>query len=133
MISAISAFDRPQQRRLGGHGDRVGELADLQRDRQLDLLADSQREPLLRELPKPGEFGREGVLADRQRGQEEPAGASETRSTLKPLARCVAATLTPGSDAALRILDDAADLGGVVLGQARSAPRGRAHRWSTTL
>ena len=38
--------DRPQQRRLARHGDRVGELAELQGHRQLDLLSDSQRETL---------------------------------------------------------------------------------------
>ena len=88
---------RPQQRRVARHGDRVGELADLQRDRQLDLLADPQRQPRLRELPEPGQFGRDGVLADRQGRQEKPAGAIGRAA--RPSSRSRGAspiTLTPG-------------------------------------
>ena len=106
MISTISAL---AVRRSGASAVTVTrrQLTDLQRDRQLDLLADLQRQPLLFEPFEAGKLDRQLVVADRQRRQKEaslrigdPFGLEATRH-MKRL------DVGAGHDRALHIFDDA--------------------------
>ena len=64
---------RRQQGYLRGDGDRVGDLTELQRDGNVDLLAGAQRDSALDEVLEAGELDAERVLSDRQGRQEEPS------------------------------------------------------------
>ena len=77
-----------EQRRFRDDGDLVRKLAELERDRDIDLLARVEHQPAPDEAPEAGQLDRQRVLPDRQRRHEEPAA-------------CVGDALEPGADGAV--------------------------------
>ena len=106
---------RAQQRRLAGHRDGVGQLAELKNDQQFDLLPDVQCEPVLLEALEAGELDEYLIVADRQRRQNETAFTVRHAFGPAPACHVKGHDVCARDDTALAILDDSGQLRSVVL------------------
>ena len=102
---------RPEQRRLGRHRDRVGQLTELENDRQLDLLPDIQRQPVLLEALEAGELDEQLEVAHGQRRQHEATIAIRQPFGPAPAGHVKGDHARTGKHAALCVLDHAGHFG----------------------
>ena len=96
-----------EKRRVGSDRNRVGELAELQRDRQVDLLADPQCQPLLFEPFEAGQLNRQLVVADRERREKEAALSIGDPFGLETTGHMKRHDVGAGNDRSLHIFHDA--------------------------